>query len=66
VALLTDVESIYFASVVGLPAYFSSNQWVIDKRFLPEIQFSKSTQPIEDFNPKSINTREIVRKVYNV
>jgi hypothetical protein len=34
--------------------------------FLPVIQFSKSTRQIEDFNPKSIKSREIVGKLYTL
>ena len=34
-------------------------------RLLPVIQFSKSTRQIQDFNPKSIKSGEIVGKVYN-
>ena len=29
----------------------------VESRFLPEIEFSKSTRQIEDFNPKSIKIK---------
>jgi hypothetical protein len=51
--------------MVGLPGYFLGKQVVHVAMLLPVIQFSKSNRRVEDSNPKSIKSSEIVGKVYN-
>jgi len=51
--------------MVGLTAHFLGNQEGSNATLLPEIEFSKSTRQIEDFNPKSVKIRKTVGKLYN-